>query len=319
MVTASSAASHKVLKTPQDFEELLDGIDHVLLDCDGVIWLEGELLPHAKRTLDLFRDHNIGVAFVSNNATSTRKTYAERFKKLGIDVSHEQIFTSGTASASYLKNTLLPSLPQDRQGVYLIGQKAIEEEMREQGLKWSGGTDPDENELMPPQDFTVLSPKPDVGVVLASFDMHYNYKKMCKAFNYLTHNDGCVLLLSNEDAEVPLKDGITGAGEGAMAAPLKLAAKGPIIVAGKPNQPLMDAVLKQMDFKREKTLMIGDTLGTDITFGNNGNVRTLLVLSGMTQMDDIPKDGKEAKPDYICDSLGQIADKLKELHEKRKQ
>ena len=32
-------------------------------------------------------------------------------------------------------------------------------------------------------------------------------------------------------------------GEGAIAAPLKLVAKGPVIVAGKPNQPLLDAVL----------------------------------------------------------------------------
>lgn len=66
---------------------------------------------------------------------------------------------------------------------------------------------------MPPQDFSDIKPKPEIGVVLASFDMHFNYKKMSKAFNYLANNEGCVLLLSNDDAQVPLHSGGTAAGE----------------------------------------------------------------------------------------------------------
>lgn len=65
---------------------------------------------------------------------------------------------------------------------------------------------------MPPQDFSDITPKPEIGVVLASFDMHFNYKKMSKAFNYLSHNEGCVLLLSNDDLQVPLHGGSTAAG-----------------------------------------------------------------------------------------------------------
>lgn len=33
-----------------------------------------------------------------------------------------------------------PSLPEDKRNIYLIGQKAIEEEMQEIGLVWHGGT-----------------------------------------------------------------------------------------------------------------------------------------------------------------------------------
>jgi 4-nitrophenyl phosphatase len=73
--------------------------------------------------------------------------------------------------------------------------------------------DPEENIPMPPQDFSDIKPKPEIGVVLASFDMHFNYKKMSKAFNYLSHNEGCVLLLSNDDLQVPLQGGSTAAGE----------------------------------------------------------------------------------------------------------
>lgn len=53
---------------------------------------------------------------------------------------------------------------------------------------------------------------------------------------------------------------------------------------------------------------------SSITFGNDGDVRTLLVLSGSSKIEDIGKAGNRAKPDYICDSLGQIADMLEQLH-----
>jgi len=126
-----------------------------------------------------------------------------------------------------------------------------------------------------------------------------------------------VLLLSNDDPEVPLGHGGTAAGEGAIAAPLKLAAKGPIIVAGKPNQPLLDAVLSRMNFDRSRTLMIGDRLSTDIRFGNDGKVATLLVLSGSSKLEDIGKT--RAVPTFVCDSLGQIADMLDLAHQQKMQ
>ncbi|CAD6581671.1 MAG: hypothetical protein CYPHOPRED_001677 [Cyphobasidiales sp. Tagirdzhanova-0007] len=326
----ATSDSFKRLSSVGDFRGLLGEVDHVLLDCDGVVWLENNLIGHAKNTIEMFRKHDVGVAFVSNNATSTRKSYRQKFATLGIDVDEvhavsaytslnnikplqDHIFTSGTASARYLKDVLLPTLPEERRGIYLIGQHALEEELQEMGLSFSGGTDPEDAQPMPPQDFSEIVPRPEIGVVLASFDMHFNYKKMSKAFNYLRNNPRCVLMLSNDDLEVPLHNGGTAAGEGAIAAPLRLVAKGPVIVAGKPNQPLLDAVLVRMNFDRKRTLMIGDRLSTDITFGNDGNVKTLLVLSGSSKLEDIGQG--RARPDYVCDSLGQIADMLEQAHQ----
>lgn len=58
--------------------------------------------------------------------------------------------------------------------------------------------------------------------------------------------------------------------------------------------------------------MIGDRLETDITFGNDGRTRTLLVLSGSSKLEDI--QNSRAKPCFVADSLGQIADMLVEAH-----
>ena len=67
-----------------------------------------------------------------------------------------------------------------------------------------------------------------------------------------------------------------------------------------------------MGFKRERTLMIGDRLETDITFANDGHVKSLLVLSGSSKLEDIGKT--RARPDYVANSLGQISDMLVQAH-----
>lgn len=53
--------------------------------------------------------------------------------------------------------------------------------------------------------------------------------------------------------------------------------------------------------------MIGDRLNTDILFGRNGGLATLLVLTGVTTEKDIT--GPQASPiipDYVTSSVGDL-------------
>jgi 4-nitrophenyl phosphatase len=84
-------------------------------------------------------------------------------------VTLDEIVSCGSAAASYLKETVLPSLPENQRGVYMIGQEALELELKEQGLSWTGGTDPEDDVLLPPQDFSSITPDPSIGVVLYGF------------------------------------------------------------------------------------------------------------------------------------------------------
>jgi 4-nitrophenyl phosphatase len=51
-------------------------------------------------------------------------------------------------------------------------------------------------------------------------------------------------------------------------------------VIGKPNKHMMDAILASKQFDPKKTLMVGDNLETDILFGQNSGIETLLVMTG---------------------------------------
>lgn len=53
--------------------------------------------------------------------------------------------------------------------------------------------------------------------------------------------------------------------------------------------------------------MIGDRLNTDIQFGKNGGLATLLVLTGITKEAEITgPNASPIVPDYVTKSLGDL-------------
>jgi 4-nitrophenyl phosphatase len=95
----------------------------------------------------------------------------------------------------------------------------------------------------------------------------------------LTKNPGCHFILTNTDATFP-SGGEFYPGSGAMSAPLVYSTKMTPTVIGKPNSHMMDAILASKDFDRSRTIMVGDNLETDILFGQNSGIETLLTMTG---------------------------------------
>jgi 4-nitrophenyl phosphatase len=197
-------------KDPAAYKSLLDAHDTFLFDLDGVVWGGPggtHLTPNVSEALDFLRSQGKRIAFVTNNATKSRSAYLTKFHSLGLSASLEEIFTCGSASASYLRKFVLPGLEEGKKGIYVVGQEGLEEELRAEGLEWTGGSDPIDDVLMPFQDFTAIVPDASIGVVLFSFQMHLNYQMMCKAFTYLATNKECKLVLTNDDATVLIPGG----------------------------------------------------------------------------------------------------------------
>jgi 4-nitrophenyl phosphatase len=53
-----------------------------------------------------------------------------------------------------------------------------------------------------------------------------------------------------------------------------------------------------------KTLIIGDTISTDIAFGKNVGITTVLALSGVTTANTVSSTAPSDQPDYVINSLG---------------
>jgi 4-nitrophenyl phosphatase len=76
-----------------------------------------------------------------------------------------------------------------------------------------------------------------------------------------------------------------------------------------PLEPEKDAAdIPRHHFDPKRALMIGDNLSTDIEFGHNSGVRTLLVMGGVTAREQVFGDSpSHVMPDFVVESLGDLA------------
>ncbi|KAK7469224.1 hypothetical protein VKT23_003713 [Stygiomarasmius scandens] len=290
------------MSSPEDYTKLIDKYDTWMFDCDGVLWHGDRLIEGALGVLKLLRDHKKNILFVTNNATKSRKSYKGKFDQLGVEANVDEIYGSAYAAAVYISSVM--KLPKDKK-VYVIGMKGLEEELRNEGVAYIGGTDPADQTLEPfsLENFTL---DPDVAAVVCGLDTAINYTKLSKAFQYLTRNPGCQFLVTNEDSTYPSSHGLLP-GAGAISAPLRYAlGKDPISI-GKPAKTMLDCIQAKVHFDPKRTIMVGDRLNTDILFGQAGGVSTLLVMTGITTESDITgPNASPIKPDYITSSIADI-------------
>lgn len=72
-------------------------------------------------------------------------------------------------------------------------------------------------------------------------------------------------------------------------------------VFGKPHPPMLQCIMDCLQLVPGRCCMVGDRLDTDIAFGKNGGLKTLLVLTGVTTMKEAL--ASSIVPDYIASSL----------------
>ncbi len=96
-------------------------------------------------------------------------------------------------------------------------------------------------------------------------------------------------------------------GAGTMIVPLiNSTGKNPIVV-GKPKTWMLDHLIKTHNLDRKRTVMVGDRLDTDILFGIEGKLNTLLVLTGIATIHDLQSNQNSIHPNFVSHSLGDIA------------
>lgn len=117
------------ISSPESVKKLLDGIDYVLLDVDGVILSGAKVLPGVPEALDQLRRLGKKLRVVTNNSTKPVPFLEKYFAKLGIPFARDEIINSGGATANYLVN-LAPSKPLERGNVFVLGSPGLVEDIR---------------------------------------------------------------------------------------------------------------------------------------------------------------------------------------------
>jgi NagD protein len=98
---------------------------------------------------------------------------------------------------------------------------------------------------------------------------------------------------------------------GSLVKPIELASGRLAYYIGKPNPLIMRAAIKKLGISREEAVIVGDRMDTDILAGIQSEINTVLVLTGVTSLADIPLFAY--RPDCILPSAGAILEDNKEI------
>jgi len=250
----------------------LSAIKNLIIDMDGVLYRGHRPLPGAKEFLQHLEEREITYTLVTNNATRTPEEYVAILKEMGIEVSPGRILTSALATADYLGNIL----PQGAR-LYLIGEEGLHSALAAQGFEFG---------------------EKDVEAVVVGMDRQLTYEKLKTAT--IAIRQGARFVGTNPDKSFPAEEAIVP-GAGAILAAIEAATGVKPTVIGKPEPILFQMALQRMGATEKETAVIGDRLETDILGGQRCGLTTILVLSGITQKEDL--EASEIKPDYVFPDL----------------
>lgn len=290
-------------------KELLDSVDSVLFDCDGVIWRGEQAIPGAAEVIDLLKKHGKKVFFVTNNSSKTRRLYAEKMTALGFNVTERDVFGTAFCSAMFLKNLGLQGK------VYLVGNEAMKQELEAVGIQQTGvGPDPVTGKHA---DWARVPLDPEVKAVLVGFDEHFSYMKLNRAMQYLER--GALFVGTNRDSRLPLEGGKAVPGTGCILQAVETAAQRQAQTVGKPSPFMFDCVASQYGLERGRCLMVGDRLDTDILLGSNCGLKTLLTLTGVNTVAEAQEHLQSGcaqrhgmVPDFYVESIADLLPTLRE-------
>ncbi len=257
----------------------LEDIDLFILDMDGTFYLGNDLFDGSLEFLKTVKEKNKKFMFLTNNSSKSARDYIIKLSKIGIDITGEQIFTSGEATCIYLKDRY----PKNTK-YFVLGTESLVEEFESYDLK---------------VDFE------DPDVLVLGYDTSLTYDKLSKACLFIRR--GIDYIATHPDINCPSPEGLIP-DAGAFIELIKAStSRSPSIIIGKPSKDIILGAMKKAKCTG-KAAMIGDRLYTDIAAANNAGITSILVLSGETQLKDL--EGSDIRPTYIFDSIKEITNKI---------
>lgn len=259
-------------------EILLEAFDAVLADLDGVVYAGPSAIPGAVDALTELARHQVKLAYVTNNASRTPAEVAAHLRDLGAPASDDQVVSSAQAGAALLAEKF-PSGAK----VLVTGSAALAQEVRALGM-------------------TVVDSATDLpDVVIQGFDPGLGWKDLAEATYAI--NAGALWIATNTDKTIPRDRGIAP-GNGTLVAAVQTAVGQAPLVAGKPEAPLFLTAASRLGARNP--LVVGDRLDTDILGGNNADMVTALVLTGVDSGLTALQACTAQRPRFIIGTLAEL-------------
>ncbi|MFG1797538.1 HAD-IIA family hydrolase [Nocardia sp. NPDC049149] len=254
-------------------KRLRDRYEALLLDLDGTLYRGHAVIEGAPEALAGVEQR---LMYVTNNASRSPETVAAHLVELGFPATVDTVVTSAQAAARLLAERL-----ETGATVLVVGTDDLAAEVTAVGLR-------------PVRRFDGDVP----AAVVQGHSPQTCWADLAEAA-YALRKDA-LWVAANTDKTLPNERGLAP-GNGSMVAALRTASEREPIVAGKPYAPLLEDALVRAGTR--SALVVGDRLDTDIEGANTVGLESLLVLTGVSTLDELKGASAESIPTYVADSL----------------
>ena len=253
----------------------LQSLRNLVIDMDGVLYRGNQLIAGTRELIGFLRERKIGFVLATNNATRTPQQFVDKLAGMGVQVYTDEVLTSSLATASYLARLAPPGAE-----VFVVGMDGLRSALEGAGFRLV---------------------EDGAQFVVAGMDFGICYDRLAQAS--LQIRAGARFIGTNPDLTFPSERGILP-GAGSLLAFLEAASGVEPTVIGKPGTAMMEQALDRMGAEPATTAILGDRLETDILAGQRAGLRTILVLSGVTDQATLSRS--DIQPDLVFDDVAHL-------------
>ncbi|WP_299445598.1 HAD-IIA family hydrolase [uncultured Phycicoccus sp.] len=258
---------------------LAERYEAVVCDLDGVVYRGPSAVRHAVEALDAL---SIPVVYATNNASRTPAEVAAHLGALGVTCTAEQVVTSSDAAAWLLTDEVAPGAE-----VLAVGGAGVAVALEAAGFV--------------PVRADGAAERAVPAAVVQGYGPAVSAADLAEAAYAV--EAGARWVATNTDATLPTDRGVAPGNGSLVAAVARAVGHDPAVVAGKPHPPLYLLAAARLDLDVSRVLAVGDRLDTDIEGARRAGMDSLLVLTGVDDLEAAVGAPTEQRPTFIAPDL----------------
>lgn len=276
----------------REFKNVVSKYKAVFFDAYGVLKNYNGLIPGVDNTLRYLKENNIDFYILTNDASRSPEELAGSYENLGVkEITPSKIISSGMLAREYLRYKVKKGT------VVYLGTTKSAHYIETAGLKTLSIKKLNLNDIE------------EVSAIVLLDDEDFDWKRDINKLLNLLRKKNIPVILANTDYVYPISEDQVAIAIGGISQMVETIMGRRFIKFGKPDSQLFmfgyERIQEKRPLGKEKILMVGDTLKTDILGGNKFGIDTVLVLSGNTQQDQakflIRSTG--IIPNYVCEDI----------------
>lgn len=254
----------------------LEGIEGLLLDLSGVVYVQDEAVPGAAEALRRLRDRGTPIRLVTNTTMRPRRSILERLERLGLEADPSELLTPATLAAKRCAEAGYES-------VSLVVLDDLREDL--EGLEEKGDSVD--------------------AVVVGDLGDRWDYDVLNRAFRSLM--DGAELIALQKNRYWETSEGLS-LDAGPFVSALEYATGREAEVVGKPSPAFFKLALGELGVSADRAAMVGDDVEADVGGAMDAGLAGILVRTGKYREDLVNESGIE--PTATVDSIADVPELL---------